>query len=244
MDFRIKRVSGNLIVTFPYSMEVVKEIKGLGGGKWDPDLKYWKFKYSKDIYNRLEAIGKKFNNFSKTTNTYESIPIPFSEKTTEFINTLKLKGYSKNTIKSYKGHLLKFFQYIDYDLLKINSLWVKKYTLHLLDSNGLSHSYVNQAINSIKFYFQYITEDIESIDKIIRPKVEKKLPQILSEIEVKKIFDVTTNPKHKLLLMLTYSAGLRVSEVINLKLTDIDSDRMLLKVCQGKGRKDRYTLLS
>jgi len=162
----------------------------------------------------------------------------------EFINYLKLKGYSTNTIKSYKGHFMKFLEYIDYDEVNINSLRIKHYLLHLLDKEGLSHSYVNQAINAIKFYMQYVAHDQETIDKIIRPKKQKKLPLVLSEMEVKKILEAVTNQKHKLILMLAYSAGLRVSEVVNLKISDIDSNRMLLKINQGKGRKDRYTLLS
>lgn len=106
-----------------------------------------------------------------------------------------------------------------------------------------SHSYVNQAISAIKFYFQKVLKQIESTP-YIRPKKEHKLPNVLSLNEVMLILKAIHNLKHKAILYLTYSSGLRVSEVVRLRLQDFDQERKTLHIRQGKGRKDRLTLLS
>ncbi|WP_105613993.1 tyrosine-type recombinase/integrase [Vallitalea okinawensis] len=152
------------------------------------------------------------------------------------------KGYSTKTIKTYLGHLLRFF---DYSLGKDDYKTVNRYLLDLLENQKLSHTYVNQAISAIKILLKIHNKELEDdYIRIVRPFKEKKLPKVLSKPEVKSIFNVTENIKHKTMLMLGYSCGLRVSEVANLKIKDIDSHRMIVKINQGKGRKDRITSLS
>lgn len=102
----------------------------------------------------------------------------------------------------------------------------------------------DENINAIKFLYNETLNRGVKIDTIPRPKKENKLPNILSFDEVMKILDALNNEKHKALLVLVYSAGLRVGEVVRLKPEDIDSNRMLIHVVQGKGKKDRYTILS
>jgi len=99
-------------------------------------------------------------------------------------------------------------------------------------------------LSAIKFYYEQILKKGKVLYDLPRPKKEKKLPNILSQSEVLSILDSVDNIKHKSILFLTYSAGLRVGEVVRLKIDDIDSDRMLIHIRQGKGRKDRYTILS
>lgn len=110
----------------------------------------------------------------------------------------------------------------------------------MLDDKAKSHAYVNQVISSIKFFFNDVLKYQNKTSNLPRPKKEHKLPEVLTN----EILNSVLNTKHKVLLLVTYSAGLRVSEVVNLKVTDIDSERMLIHIKQGKGRKDRYTLLS
>lgn len=116
--------------------------------------------------------------------------------------------------------------------------------MFLLKQENTSHAYVNQALSAIKFYYSNVLKKGKLLYDIPRPKKEKKLPNVLSHSEVLSILESISNYKHKSILALVYSAGLRVSEVVNLKINDIDSDRMLIHVIQGKGRKDRYTMLS
>lgn len=160
----------------------------------------------------------------------------------KFKDALTARGYSLKTIKAYIGHLHRYYQYLherDYSEDKNKS---EQYALLLLQQER-SHSYVNQALSALKFYYKYVrhTEDNTSY---IRPKKETKLPQVLSLQEVKTLLDATENMKHKAILYITYSAGLRVGEVVRLTRSDFDIDRKLLRIRQGKGKKDRYTLLS
>jgi len=103
---------------------------------------------------------------------------------------------------------------------------------------------VNQALSALKFFFKDVVKNFNMVVEIPRPKKENKLPDVLSKEEVMLLLNVPTNLKHKALLFLTYSAGLRVSEVVRLRPEDIDSTRMLIHIRQAKGRKDRYTLLA
>lgn len=152
------------------------------------------------------------------------------------------KGYSEKTIKAYLGHLVRLF---DYSSGKDDYKTVNGYLLNLLENQELSHTYVNQAISAIKILLRVHHKELDNISiQIVRPFKEKKLPKVLSKSEVKSILNTTENMKHKTMLMLGYSCGLRVSEVANLKIKDIDSERMIVKINQGKGRKDRITSLS
>lgn len=122
---------------------------------------------------------------------------------------------------------------------------INGYMLYLLEVRHCGFSYCNQAINAIKLYLrEFATINEDALIKIDRPKVEKKLPKVLSKNEVKQVFDATKNVKHKTALMLAYSCGLRVGEVTAMKWAHVDADRMIVSVIQGKGRKDRITNLS
>jgi site-specific recombinase XerD len=162
----------------------------------------------------------------------------------EMRKELNLRGYSSKTVKNYVNHVKRFSDKYRSDLRKLNEEQIKRYISYLLDDNNSSHSYANQAINSLKFFYVNILKGNRFSLSLPRPKKERKLPNVLSKNEVKKIINCTHNLKHKAILTLAYSSGLRVSEVVNLKPSDIDSERMLIKITQSKGRKDRYTCLS
>jgi len=115
---------------------------------------------------------------------------------------------------------------------------------YLVLERKVSTSYQNQAINAVKFYYERVLGGHRKVYLVERPREEKTLPIVLSEKEIGDLLKATENIKHKSILMLAYSAGLRLSELINVKLTDIDSQRMQIRVEQAKGNKDRYSLLS
>ena len=129
-----------------------------------------------------------------------------------------------------------------YKLLEENE--IRDYLHYCIMEKKLSEGTVNYINASLKFFYTKTLNRYWNMDKIARVKEPKKLPAVLSPQEVKSIFDVTENLKHKAILMTVYSAGLRVSEVCNLKITDIDSKNMQILIRQGKGKKDRYSLLS
>ena len=161
-----------------------------------------------------------------------------------YLDKLEIKRYSNNTVKSYISCFEKFINhYPNIKIDQLNEKDVRDYILFLV-RRDLSNSYINQAINSIKFYYEIVLGMPNRFYQIERPRKEKKLPKILSNAEVKKLISATTNIKHKCILALLYSAGLRRGELLNLRPSDIDSERMLVKVNDAKGNKDRYTLLA
>lgn len=134
--------------------------------------------------------------------------------------------------------------YKDLDPEKITEEQIREYLLYLIEQRDVSISYQNQSINAIKFYYEQVLGRPVQTYYIQRPKKERTLPNVLSEEEVLSIIKCAENLKHRAMLSLIYSSGLRLGEMINLKLHDIDSKRMLIIVKQGKGKKDRVTLLS
>jgi len=132
--------------------------------------------------------------------------------------------------------------YHDVELMSLDENDIRNYLLHLVHQ-GKSDSYLNQAINSIKFYYEIVIGMPNRFYSIERPRKQEKLPEVLSKEEILDMIERTLNIKHKCIISLLYSAGLRRGELLNLKITDIDSKRMLIAIHQGKGRKDRHTVL-
>jgi len=177
----------------------------------------------------------------------ESQPIPGKspQLPKEYLEQLTRRRYSSNTIKTYTCYFMDFLLYFeDRDLKSISSAQIKNYLLELIQYKKISVSQQNQRINAIKFYYEKVLNRKKTVYYIERPKREKKLPVVLSRDEVKAILGKTTNLKHKCILMTLYSAGLRRSELIKLEIGDIDSERMLIRIRNSKGNKDRYSLLS
>ncbi|WP_248723259.1 site-specific tyrosine recombinase/integron integrase [Seonamhaeicola sp. ML3] len=172
------------------------------------------------------------------------LPIDYKQCPEAYLDKLELKRYANNTVKTYVSCFEKFINhYKDKHIDEINENDVRDY-LKVLVQNKWSNSYLNQFINSIKFYYEIVLGLPNRFYDIERPRSERKLPVVLSKEEVREILDATNNIKHRCILGLLYSAGLRRSELINLKLTDIDSKRMLIKIDGAKGNKDRYSLLA
>ncbi|MDQ2180825.1 site-specific tyrosine recombinase/integron integrase [Marinifilum sp. D714] len=162
-----------------------------------------------------------------------------------YMEKLEQKRYSSQTIKIYTSYFKDFQNHFDSkDLKQINPEMINEYLLKLIKEKNISGSQQNQRINAIKFYYEKVLGNDREYYKIDRANKPKKLPTVLSKLEVKTIINCCTNKKHKCILSLIYSAGLRRSELINLKLTDIDSTRGLIIIKSAKGNKDRVSLLS
>jgi integrase/recombinase XerD len=173
--------------------------------------------------------------------------IPTSEKALkDFSDQLIIKRYSQNTIVIYKDHIAKFFNYYSkinpQDLTDEN---VKDYMLFLLKEKKISYSYQKQVISAIKFYFEKILRR-ETKKYYFEMPLERKqtLPIVLTKKELLAFFDELKNIKNLVIFKTIYSSGLRLSELINLKISDIDSEMMLINIRGGKGMKDRVTILS
>jgi len=163
----------------------------------------------------------------------------------EYKSLLVQKRYSKNTIDIYCNYFEDFCKYFNkQDIEKIKMDEINTYILNLIKLKNISTSQQNQRINAIKFYYEKVLGRDKQYYELHRPKKEHKLPKVLSKNEIKKIFNVTNNLKHKCILMLIYSAGLRRSELLNITINDIDPERMIIHINGAKGRKDRISLLS
>ena len=156
---------------------------------------------------------------------------------------LVVRKYSPKTIKSYIHYNKDFLGYVRKKPNEITNEDVKDYLFYLVEEKEVSASTLNTAINALKFYYGEVLKR-GFVYELKRPKKDKKLPVVLSREEISRILSSITNIKHRLILMLIYSAGLRVSEVVKLKPGDIDAERKLIHIKGGKGRKDRYTMLS
>jgi site-specific recombinase XerD len=157
---------------------------------------------------------------------------------------LELKGYSPKTVDAYVRYAKKFIQHYQEPIEQLRTDEIRNYLHYLIVNKKCSNSYVNVNYSALKFLYKNTLNKQWNVDKIPRLKKDKKLPVILSKQEVKSIFSVTSNLKHKAIFMTIYSAGLRISEANSLIIDDIDSNNMQIRVRQGKGKKDRYTLLS
>jgi len=196
------------------------------------------FFYEKNLsLNHNEPVNVEWFRKRKLKLNYRSCPEEYPVK-------LEIKKYANNTVKSYVSLFEAFINFFNEKKLStINDEDIRLYLQKLVQENR-SNSYINQSINSIKFYYEIVLGMPNRFYSIDRPRKEKKLPQVISKSEVMKILDNTNNLKHRCIVGLLYSAGLRRNELINLKLSDIDSNRMLIRIESGKGNKDRYSLLS
>lgn len=162
----------------------------------------------------------------------------------EYIDLLETRRYSFNTAKTYVSLFRDFMAcYRDRDLIEINEMDIKAYLLKVVQS-GKSTSYQNQVINAIKFYYEQVLDMPQRFYEVERPLKEHRLPVVLSTEEITALLDATANLKHKTMLTILYSAGLRRQELLDLEQKDIHADRMQIHVRAAKGKKDRYTVLS
>lgn len=162
----------------------------------------------------------------------------------QMMKDLQLKGITPRTQKKYLREVGIMAQYFDKPLEELGEQEVKDYLVHMLQSRKLSRGTYRGYVAGIKFLYKTTLNREEVVEKIHYPKAKKTLPVVLALAEVKAILSATENLKHRALLTITYSAGLRVSEAAKLRVTDIDSKRMMVRVQQGKGGKDRYSILS
>ena len=304
-------------VLIPYSVDAVAKLRSIGGGRWDPAEKVWKFRYSRETEKRIinqfsgkqhqpvtssstekridnqfsdkqiqpgtsnntenriknqfrdrqnyPAISRETENHIKnqfgdrqiqpgtSNNTENRIETQLRDKqnqpeitinTEKLASEIKLRGYSSKTEKAYVRHIENFFKYCREKKFYPSRINAEKYILEISSARHLSGSYINQFASSVKFYFNTCLNQPEEAVALHRMKPGHRLPPVLTRAEVTNLLDCVSNIKHKTILAITYSSGLRISEVISLKTGDIDDDMMNIHIRQGKGKKDRVTLLS
>ncbi len=196
-------------ITFPKDYTLIKELRErFSSVKWSSTHKAW---YLPDLPSIRTAL--QINPTEIGDELIASIAPNNQEAFLRFRNQLKLKAYSKNTIRTYTtefAHLLRT---------------IKHYSVN--------ENHLNSRINAIKFYFEKVLHREKMFFDIPRPKTPKLLPKMLTKSEIKKIFKQTSNPKHLLMLQLSYGMGLRVSEIVNLKIEHINSEDMRIPICRS-----------
>jgi integrase/recombinase XerD len=158
---------------------------------------------------------------------------------------LNLRRYSPNTRKTYLQQFKDFLRfYVDTQPTDLTDIEIRNYLLYLVEKKQVSTSTQNQAINAIKFFYEKVLGQERKVYHIDRPMVAQRLPEILSQQQVVAIFEALSNIKHRLMLMLIYAAGLRRSELLGLRVGDLDIDRHIVFIRGGKGKKDRQSVLA
>ncbi len=162
----------------------------------------------------------------------------------KMIDEMTIRGFSIKTQEAYISAVAGLAGYYKESPEKITKKMIKEYLVYLIKDRELAWNSCNVIVSGLKFFYTH-TIGRKSVSLSIPARKQiRRLPEILSKEELEKLFGALSNQKHRTLLMATYASGLRVSEVVGLKVTDIDSKRMMIRVQQGKGRKDRYTILS
>ncbi|MCX8167218.1 MAG: site-specific integrase [Candidatus Micrarchaeota archaeon] len=226
-----------------YNPFYVSKIKNVEGYRWQPEVKYWSLPNNNGT---LKIILRAFEGEEIYIDPVLQTELSFRQLHRDFENLrreLVSRKYSYKTIKSYIFYNRDFLNFTCKKPSDTTDSDIKDYLLYLIEKKDAATSTLNQAINALKFYYGTILKK-KFVYEIKRPRKNKKLPVVLSKEEVAKILSSVDNIKHKTILMLVYSTGLRVGEVVRLKPEDIDSNRMLIHVKGSKGRKDRYTILS
>ncbi|MCX6286555.1 MAG: site-specific integrase [Bacteroidetes bacterium] len=253
--FMVKYHNGRVRLYFKYNQDLVNLIKQQPFYCWDSDTHSWTLPHTEKILGKMvgfcKANGWKYKYIEDIRQLHKSSRLKpeniknYKQCPENYIEKLIIMRYSKNTIRVYAECFKEFINYFSSKKIEeISQADIFAYQRYLIEERGVSTSYQNQAINAIKFYFEKVLGGKRETYYIERPRKERFLPEVLSESEITLIIDSIQNLKHKSMIMTAYSGGLRVGELLSLKLSDIDSKRMLITLRQGKGKKDRVTLLS
>ncbi|MCG6169737.1 tyrosine-type recombinase/integrase [Leptospira sanjuanensis] len=231
MHFILEKRGRFLFVRHSYDPEAYAFVRRIPKVKWDPVKKHWILPFSDELLEKFQG----FKNCK--------VSLMGELALRDWIKNLRMRNSSRRTIQSYYSNVVSFLR------------WIGKEPKDVLKKDV--HSFLEFSFLQKKLSPATITARIQALNSLFgaylgkpwfrdlpRPKRERKLPDILSTFEVSNILGATLNPKHKLLLSFCYASGLRVSELVKLRPEDIDDKRRTLKVRQGKGKKDRFTMLS
>jgi len=251
------RNENQIALYFQYNSKLISQVKSIEGMLWSQSNRCWYIKNSPGNLKKIFAAFKgkawidkedffkaqkeKTEPDKKAGKTFKKLVRAIPE---EYTNLLIRRRYSENTIRIYQHYFSLFINHFPgLHLDDLGEEHIRQFQDYFVNEKKASPSTQNQAINAIKFYYERVLKGERKTYYIDRPKKERKLPDILTKEEVGLMIQNTTNIKHKCIIVVTYSCGLRRSEVANLKISDIDFGRKMLKVVEGKGRKDRYLQL-
>jgi len=249
LEQKVHRKTTQLLIKFTYNEALIDLVKTMPNVKWSLTLKSWYISNSnhnlKEIFRVLKGhalINTSDISFKKEKarqiTTKQAIP-------KEYKLLLIRRRYSPNTIKVYVTFLKSFISFLKSKKIEdATESDIRKYQDYLVTQKKVAISTQNQAINAIKFYFEKVLGNDKKTYYIERPRKPKKLPKVLSELQVFKILRCTDNYKHKFIISLLYSSGLRISELLALRKKDLLPEKNLIFVRAAKGKKDRTTVFA
>ncbi len=251
-------------IAFPYDPKLIAAAKQ-AGARWSATHKRWYTpntpEYLKSIFSAFKGLAwvdmNALRNPSEPgkakevpgTDRLPPIPVQLTAAHAEALEAMRRKleiaRYSGSTINTYLSATKQLFQhYPDKQPDAIRTADIEAYQYHLASTRKVSNSYLNQVVNAVRYYYKDVLGDASRVTFMERPRKEHKLPKVLSEDEVARLLKAPDNLKHRCILMLIYSAGLRLGELIALERTDIIPERGQVIIRGAKGRKDRISLLS
>lgn len=254
--------SDYLLLLFEYNNSLIEEVKGLKGAFWNSSLGGWQvsfhfyplaelLSYFKGIaildYSKINEPIKEKNNVKKKTTKPDLVSLTQDslESIQDFKKYLEQLRYSESTILTYTEALRIFVRFSENKPLdQINKSDIEKFNSDYIIKYQFSSSYQNQVINALKTYFSKRRSIFFDIDELERPRKEYKLPVVFSLSEVEQLLNCIDNLKHKAMLTLIYSCGLRCGELLSLKIESVDSERMTIHLHGAKGKKDRIVPLA
>jgi len=242
VQYELKAYQGKdvIFIRFEYDRALIERVKKLVGVQWSQSEKAW---YVLDSTLYREKFGLAPKNLTGKAVLLNIHPAnqPALQR---YLETLQLKAYSPNTIKTYLNEFAQLLYTLkEKNVDTLDETRLRSYFLYCINTLKLSENTLHSRINAVKFYFEQVLKRSKFFMEIPRPKKPSILPQVINTQDIKKLFEVTTNLKHNTMLKLCYGMGLRVSEIVQIKITDVDSKNMQVFIEKAKGKKDRYANL-
>lgn len=232
------RGSKRIAVYFEKNTELIARIKKIDGARWSQSLVAWHLPDTDE--NRIRFRISISEGKSALSQIQDNNKLVLKR----FIEEIQLKGYSDSTLKTYRnefGIYLNFLKEFPAQSATVED--IRDYILYCINELKLTEATIHSRINAVKFYYEQVLKRDRFLLEIPRPKKPLKLPKVIAPTDIKKLFEAAPNIKHNTMLKLCYGLGLRVSEIVNLKITDIDSKSMQVFIERAKGKKDRYVNL-
>lgn len=244
-------IANEMLVRFAERADLTRIVSEVPGAMWDGDRRCWVMPLSPDSREAVRALlfAASQPEPESTRPDAQNTGIASQEDDLERISgrlkeELILRRYSSKTLSAYMQHARAFLRTAPVPASQLRAEHVRAFLFDRAEQQNISASYHSQAVSALRFLFTHILNNPDAVRVIPRPKRDQLLPTVLGRNDARRILTALDNPKHRALLMLMYSAGLRVGEVVRIRIEDLDPERKLIRVRGGKGRKDRYTLLS
>jgi len=248
-------------LVFYFDRELIKMVRTLPGAMWSRPLKCWHVADTQGNMNRISDLFLDRSRFELTFQAGEGGKIKGSNVSVTFFlaplerqdfiwlealeDWMRHRRYSKSTIRGYSEVVSTYLRFIKPTRVESEPEGeLMRFTKDYILPRGLSISYQNQVINGLKIFYREVLKRELRLEQVSRPRVEHRLPNVLGKDEIKRILGASRNLKHRAMLSIVYGCGLRCGEVLHLRPGDIDSERRLLTVRQGKGNKDRVVPIS